>query len=322
MFFWNAINIGHAVALTSESTNLNVLPTFHSGGLNLYTTPCLHLGARSVNLREFDPERVLHWLESGEITHFFGVPAVYQFLAEAPGWQDADLTGVVSWACGGAPMPVALLERYADRGIVIRQGMGLTETSPTVFLTDSEHAMSKAGSVGKPALHTEIRIVDPAGTDVGVDEVGELWVRGPNVTPGYWERPEANRESFTDGWLHTGDAARRDADGYVFIVDRWKDMYISGGENVYPAEVEQVLFHHPNVLDVAVIGVADDRWGEVGMAVIVPRDPAVADAGDYLAFCDDKLARFKIPKHVTITDELPRNAAGKVLKRDLKETMA
>jgi fatty-acyl-CoA synthase len=321
MFFWNAINIGHAVGLTSASTNLNVLPTFHSGGLNLYTTPCLHLGARSVNLREFDPGRVLHWLESGEITHFFGVPAVYQFLAEAPGWQDANLTHVVSWACGGAPMPVALLERYAGRGIVIRQGMGLTETSPTVFLTDAEHAMSKAGSVGKPALHTEIRIVDPAGNDVGVDEVGELWVRGPNVTPGYWERPEANEESFTDGWLHTGDAARRDADGYVFIVDRWKDMYISGGENVYPAEVEQVLFHHPNVLDVAVIGVQDDRWGEVGMAVIVPRDPAACDDSDYLAFCNDKLARFKIPKRVALTDELPRNAAGKVLKRELQDTM-
>ena len=321
MFFWNAINIGHAVGLTYESTNLNVLPTFHAGGLNLYTTPCLHLGARSVNLREFEPGRVLHWLESGEITHFFGVPAVYQFLAEVPGWEEAALSGVASWACGGAPMPVALLERYAKRGIVIRQGMGLTETSPTVFLTDPEHAMSKAGSVGKPSLHTEIRIVDPTGEDADVDEVGELWVRGPNVTPGYWERPEANRESFTDGWLHTGDAARRDSDGYVFIVDRWKDMFISGGENVYPAEVEQVLFRHPNVLDVAVIGVEDERWGEVGMAVIVPRDPSVLDAEEVLAFCEGELARYKIPRHVRTADELPRNAAGKVLKRELKDTL-
>ncbi|NNF09529.1 MAG: AMP-binding protein, partial [Acidimicrobiia bacterium] len=179
MFFWNAINIGHAVGLTQDSTNLNVLPTFHAGGLNLYTTPCLHLGARSVNLREFDPARVIHWLESGEITHFFGVPAVYQFLAEDERWPDADLGPVHSWACGGAPMPVALLERYAARGIVIRQGMGLTETSPTVFLTDLDHALSKAGSVGKPALHTEIRVVDEEGNDVAVDAVGELLVRGP-----------------------------------------------------------------------------------------------------------------------------------------------
>jgi fatty-acyl-CoA synthase len=321
MFFWNAINIGHAVGLTAKATNLNVLPTFHSGGLNLYTTPCLHLGARSINLREFDPVRVLELLVSGEITHFFGVPAIYQFLAEAPGWQAADLSRVESWACGGAPMPIALLQRYADRGVVIRQGMGLTETSPTVFLTDEAHAISKVGSVGKPALHTEIRVVDEEGADVGTDEIGELWVRGPNVTPGYWERPEANESSFTDGWLHTGDAARIDADGYVFIVDRWKDMYISGGENVYPAEVEQVLFHHPNVLDVAIIGVADERWGEVGMAVVVPRTPSDFDEAELLAFCDDKLARYKIPKQVRTIDELPRNAVGKVLKRTLRDTL-
>lgn len=321
MFFWNAINIGHAVGLTSKSTNLNVLPTFHSGGLNLYTTPCLHLGGRSINMADFDPGKVLTYLESGEVTHFFGVPAIYQFLAEHPGWETADLSLVESWACGGAPMPVALLQRYADRGVVIRQGMGLTETSPTVFLTDEAHAISKVGSVGKPALHTEIRVVDDDGNDVAVDSVGELWVRGPNVTPGYWERPEANEESFTEGWLHTGDAARIDIDGYVYIVDRWKDMYISGGENVYPAEVEQVLFHHPNVLDVAVIGIADDRWGEVGVAVVVPRDPGVFDDEELLAFCEEKLARYKIPKQVRTLGELPRNAAGKVLKRSLREDL-
>ena len=218
-------------------------------------------------------------------------------------------------------MPVALLQRYADRGVVIRQGMGLTETSPTVFLTDEAHAIAKVGSVGKPALHTEIRVVDEDGIDVATDEIGELWVRGPNVTPGYWERPEANAESFTDGWLHTGDAARIDTDGYVYIVDRWKDMFISGGENVYPAEVEQVLFHHPNVLDVAVIGVADDRWGEVGMAVVVPRDADDLDEQELLGYCDGKLARYKIPKLVRTVAELPRNAAGKVLKRQLREEL-
>ena len=322
MIFWNAINIGHSVGLTSKSTNLNVLPTFHTDGLNLYTTPCLHLGARSVNMADFDPGKVLQWLESGEITHFFGVPAIYQFLAEHPGWEAADLTKVESWACGGAPMPVALLQRYSDRGVVIRQGMGLTETSPTVFLTDEANAISKVGSVGKPTLHTEIRVVDEDGGDVGVDVVGELWVRGPNVTPGYWERPEANTDSFTDGWLHTGDAARVDEDGYVFIVDRWKDMYISGGENVYPAEVEQVLFHHSNVLDVAVIGVADERWGEVGMAVVVPRDENTFIAEELVAFCEDKLAKYKIPKLVRVVAELPRNAAGKVLKRSLRDGLS
>ncbi len=319
MFFWNAINIGSAVGLTSDSVNLNVLPTFHTGGLNLYTTPCIRLGAKSVNLREFGPARVLHWLTSGEITHFFAVPAIYQFLAEAPGWAEANLTHVRSWACGGSAMPVALLERYAARGIHIRQGMGLTETSPTLFLTDEAHAMSKAGSVGKPVLHTQIRVVDEAGRDVAPGEIGELWAKGPNVTPGYWQRPEANESSFTDGWLHTGDAARVDDEGYVYIVDRWKDMFISGGENVYPAEVEQLLFRHPNVLDVAVIGIPDERWGEVGLAIVVPRDVAAFDGPDVIEFCRDKLARFKIPKQVRTIDELPRNAAGKVLKRELQE---
>ncbi len=318
MFFWNAVNIGGEVELTRSSVCLNVLPTFHTGGLNLYTTPLIHLGGTSVNLRGFDSQTVLRWLTSGEITHFFGVPAVYQFLAEDPDWGDADLSSVLSWACGGSAMPVALLERYANRGIVIRQGMGLTETSPTLFLTDIEHALSKAGSVGKPAMHTEIRIVGEDGADVTRGVIGELWARGPNVTPGYWNRPEANEASFTDGWLHTGDAARMDEDGYVYIVDRWKDMYISGGENVYPAEVEQVYFHHPNVVDVSVIGVPDDRWGESGLAVVVPRDTEAFDEAEFLAFGDGKLAKFKLPKAVWVVGELPRTAAGKVLKRELR----
>lgn len=317
MFFWNAVNIGAEVELTRSSTSLNVLPTFHTGGLNLYTTPLLHLGGTTVNLRSFEPELVLHWLSSGRITHFFAVPAVYQFLAEHPAWREADLGGVESWGCGGSAMPVALLERYADRGIVIRQGMGLTETSPTLFLTDADHALEKAGSVGKTAMHTEIRIVDEHGRDVEQGAVGELWARGPNVTPGYWQRPEANESSFTDGWLHTGDAARMDEDGYVYIVDRWKDMYISGGENVYPAEVEQVYFHHPNVVDVSVIGVADERWGESGLVVVVPRDRASFDESEFLEFGRGKLAKFKLPKAVWVVDEIPRNAAGKVLKREL-----
>ena len=322
MFFWNAVNIGNLVGLTKDSVGLNVLPTFHTGGLNLYTTPLLHLGGTAVNLREFDGPKILDWLSSGKVTHFFGVPAIYQFLAEEPGWEEADLGPVDSWACGGSAMPVALLERYAERDVVIRQGMGLTETSPTLFLTDEEHALTKAGSVGKTALHTSIRIVDEEGNDVEVGEIGELWAKGPNVTPGYWERPEANEESFTDGWLHTGDAARMDEDGYVYIVDRWKDMYISGGENVYPAEVEQVLFRHDNVMDVAVIGVPDERWGEVGLAIVVPRDRDTFDPDRLLEFCKGQLARYKIPKKVATIGELPRNAAGKVLKRELREDFA
>ena len=210
---------------------------------------------------------------------FFGVPAVYLFLSQHPGFDEADLSGVRSWACGGAPMPVPLLETYQRRGVVIRQGFGMTETGPTVFLVDDDHAVSKAGSVGLPQLFVEVRIADRDGNDVPQGENGELLVRGPGVTPGYWKLPEVTAQSFTDGWLHTGDVARCDEDGYYYIVDRWKDMYISGGENVYPAEIENVLFGHPAVAEAAIIGVPHERWGEVGRAVVVLADEARGHRG-------------------------------------------
>jgi fatty-acyl-CoA synthase len=319
--FWNAVNISVEVGLARTSTDLDALPTFHASGLNLYATPCLWLGATVVLMRRADPGRILERLGSGEVTHFFGVPTLYQRLAEDPSWDRADLSGVRSWVAGGSAMPVALLERYAERGVVIRQGMGLTETGPTLLLIDEEHALAKAGSVGTPVLHTEVRLVGRDGRDVADGEVGELWVRGPNVTPGYWNRPEETAAAFSGGWFRTGDALRRDADGFHYVVDRWKDMFISGGENVYPAEVERVIAEHPDVLDVAVVGVPDERWGEVGVAVVVPRRPTAFDAGEVLRLCSERLARYKVPRRVVTVAELPRNAVGKVLKRRLREEL-
>ncbi len=321
MVFWNAVSISAEVGLTRQSTNLDALPTFHASGLNLYATPCLWLGATVVLMRKADPSRILEHLGSGEVTHFFGVPTLYRRLVEDPSWEAVDLSRVRSWVVGGSAMPVPLLERYAERGAVVRQGMGLTETGPTLLLIDEENALAKAGSVGKPVLHTEVRTVDREGRDVPRGEVGELWVRGPNVTPGYWGRPEATAEAFAGGWFRTGDAVRQDADGYFFVVDRWKDMYVSGGENVYPAEVEQVLVQHPQVIDAAVVGVPDEEWGEIGVAVIVPKDPGAFDAQDLLRFCSGRLASYKIPKRVLTADELPRNEVGKVLKAKLREDL-
>jgi len=180
-------------------------------------------------------------------------------------------------------------------------------------------AQRKIGSAGMPALHTECRIVDETGGDVEAGGVGELWVRGPNVTPGYWNRPEATAESITDGWLHTGDAARQDEEGYYYIVDRWKDMYISGGENVYPAEVEDAIYQLPGIVEAAVIGVPDDRWVEVGKAVIVRQDGSSIDETEVLKHCVARLARYKVPKSVAFVDELPHNATGKILKRELRQ---
>jgi fatty-acyl-CoA synthase len=194
----------------------------------------------------------------------------------------------------------------------------MTETSPAGTMLDAADAIRKLGSAGKAMMHTAIRIVDDEGRDVPSGAIGELLIKGPNITPGYWNKPEATASAFTDGWLHTGDACRMDEEGFVYIVDRWKDMYISGGENVYPAEVENVLFQLPQVADAAIIGVPNERWGEVGMAIVVRKEGQSLEEGDIIRHCLGKLAKFKVPQSVTFVDVLPRNATGKVLKRELR----
>jgi fatty-acyl-CoA synthase len=319
MAFWNAVNIGMAVGLTHESVSFNVLPTFHTGGLNLYANPTFHCGGTAVIAPGFDPEQTLEWLAHRGVTHFFGVPTIYLLLSQHPSFEHTALSRVRSFACGGAAMPIALLHRYEERGVRIRQGFGMTETSPTVFLIAEAEALRKAGSVGKPVLHTAVRLVDARGQDVARGEAGELWIKGPNVTPGYWQRPEVNAASFTEGWFHSGDVARQDEEGFYYIVDRVKDMFISGGENVYPAEIEQALYELPQVAEAAVIGVADEKWGEVGKAFLVLKTGAALSAEQVLAHCRAKLAKFKIPKQVVFVDSLPHTAAGKVLKHELRK---
>jgi fatty-acyl-CoA synthase len=327
MTLWNAINIGVPTGLSCNSVHYCVLPTFHTGGLNLYANPILHLGGTNIIARQFDPAVTLRTLSNPavDVTHMFGVPAIYLFLSQHEDFDRTDLSRIESWGCGGAPMPVAVLERYAARGIVIQLGFGMTETSPTVFLIDRRRALARPTSVGKPLLHTRVRVVDDDFTDVTPGQIGELVISGPNVTPGYWNRPDANESSFTldaDGnrWLHSGDAGTVDEEGCIYVVDRYKDMYISGGENVYPAEVEQVIFQLPQVADVAVIGMPDERWGECGMAVVVVKPGETAKADEIIAHCAANLAKFKTPRAVIFADVLPRNAAGKVLKRELRDT--
>lgn len=318
MVLFNYLNIGPPIDLTSEDTTLNNLPVFHTGGNNMYTNPTFLAGGTAIIQRAFEAGQALQLL-SQRVTAFFGVPAMYLFLSQHPDFETADFSGMRSWACGGAPMPLSLLELYAKRGIIIRQGFGMTETGPTVFLVDEAHAISKSGSVGKPQAFVEVRIVDKSGFDVPAGEMGELLIKGPGVTPGYWQLPEVTQQSFEDGWLHSGDVARRDEEGYYYIVDRWKDMFISGGENVYPAEVENVLFSHPAVAEAAVIGVPDPKWGEVGRALVVIKPGQTLSERDVLAFCQGLLAKYKIPKSVMFIDTLPRNAAGKVLKTELRK---
>lgn len=329
MTLWNAVNITVPSGLNCDSVHYVVLPTFHTGGLNLYANPVLHLGGTNIIARQFDAELTLQTLNDPSlgVTHFFGVPSVYLFLSQHPDFDKADLSRIRSWGCGGAPMPVSVLEQYAKRDIIIQLGFGMTETSPTVFLIDKRRALEKPTSVGKPLLHTRVRVVDEQFEDVKPGDVGEVIISGPNITPGYWQRPDANADSFTvdahgNRWLHSGDAGTVDEEGCIYIVDRYKDMYISGGENVYPAEVEQVIYQLPAVAEAAVIGLPDEKWGECGMAIVVVKPGQTLIPEEIIAHCAKNLAKFKVPKTVAFIEVLPRNAAGKVLKRELRITFS
>ena len=320
MVFWNCVNLGIPALITPETVQLVVLPLFHTGGLNCYANPVLHAGGSILIMRNFDPGAALDCLSDPAlgITHFFAVPAPYQFMMQHPKFADADLSRLRIAGVGGAPCALAILETWTARGVPLVQGWGMTETSPAGTMLDAADAIRKLGSAGKAMMHTSIRVVDDEGRDVPAGGIGELLIKGPNITPGYWNNPAATERSFTDGWLHTGDAARLDEEGFVYIVDRWKDMYISGGENVYPAEVENVLFQLPAVADAAIIGVPSERWGEVGMAIIVRKPELDLAEGDVIRHCLARLAKFKVPQSVAFVDALPRNATGKVLKRELR----
>jgi fatty-acyl-CoA synthase len=320
MTLWNAINTSEAFGVSSGTVNLVALPMFHTGGLNVYANPAFHFGGANVVMHAFDPDEGLRVLSDPElaVTHFLGVPANWLFMSQAPAFADVSFPSLVSAGVGGSPTPAELIKVWLDKGVPLQQAFGMTETSPLVLSLSRPDAARKIGSAGLPAMHTECRIVDEVGDDVEPGAVGELWVRGPNVTPGYWNRPEANGQAFTGEWLHTGDAARQDDEGYFYIVDRWKDMYISGGENVYPAEVENVLYDLAGVAEAAVIGVPDDRWVEVGKAFVVAGPGVVVTEQDVVRHCAERLARFKVPRSVVFLDELPHNATGKIQKHELR----
>jgi fatty-acyl-CoA synthase len=317
MTWVNAVNMSQAARLTSADVGLNYLPLFHTAGVNLYTMPLYLIGATSYILKKFEPDAALDLIADGRITTFFGVPAIYQAFSRSARIDDIDLSRLGGWGCGGAPLPAPLVRFFAERGAIVCNGFGMTETGPTVFLQNPEDVESTIGSVGRAQMLCDARIDGPAETG------GELQIRGPGITPGYYDDAEATAAAFTeDGWLKTGDVARCDADGNVFIIDRIKDMYISGGENVYPAEVERVLHTHPDILDVAVVGMADEKWGEVGAAFLTTRDGAEFDPSALTRWCRERLAAYKVPKRFTYLAEFPRTAAGKVKKHELKAMLS
>jgi fatty-acyl-CoA synthase len=318
--FWTNLGFDLATGISGEDVALQVLPQFHCGGWNVQPLLTWWKGGIVVLERSFDPARCLALIEAKRVTTIMGVPAIYLFMSQDPAFEEADLSSLRRAVVGGAPMPEALLETWQARGVDIVQGYGLTEAAPNVLCLPAEDAVRKQGFAGKPYPNVDVALRDPeSGRLLEGPAEGELVVRGPNVFAGYWRNPEASAAALADGWLLTGDVAQRDEEGYYRIAARLKDMYISGGENVYPAEVESVLHEHPAVADAAVVPVPDERWGEVGIAAVVPADGADADEDQLLEHCAARLARFKVPRGVRFVDELPRSGMGKVLKDELRD---
>ncbi|MDP9414905.1 MAG: AMP-binding protein [Pseudomonadota bacterium] len=312
----NYVNIRTAIDLVSTDTTACFLPLFHTAGINLHALPTLIAGGRVIVLDSFDAQALVELIEEQRLDAIFAVPTIYQSLLDHPRFPAAPLQSVRHWGCGGAPLPDTLVDRYRALGVRVCNGMGMTETGPTAFLGDPAHAWERIGSVGKPQLLCSVRIVDEAGKDVQNGMVGDLLFGGPGVTPGYWQNEDATRAAFTpEGWLRSGDLARRDEHGFYYIAGRRKEMFISGGENVYPAEVENVLCAHPAISEAAVVPALDPKWGEVGRAFIVPiAGVAALDTVELEAFCRARLAAFKVPKSFEMVADFPRTAAGKIQK--------
>lgn len=321
MVYVNAVNTLISGKVAPGDVFLNVLPFFHTGGLNLYTLPILMSGGTVIIERRFDPEATLMYL-SNDVDSMFAVPAIYLALANHPAFPSTRFRRLRNLSVGGAPIPPVIGEAFAKKGIVVAPSYGMTEAGPTIFASDIQTAARKPLSVGKPVGASLVRLIDDSGNEIQHSGRGELQIAGPVVTPGYWDRPEATQEAIRDGWLSTGDVAVRDDDGDIFIVDRLKDMFISGGENVYPAEVENFLHDLPDVAEAAVIGVPDARWGEVGLAVVVPRPGSKVEPDRLRAACKVQLAGYKVPQHVRIVDALPRTPSGKVEKHKLRNQFA
>jgi fatty-acyl-CoA synthase len=316
---WNAFNT-HLGDAHGTDTYLNVFPLFHTGGLFAYSVPMLILGGTVIQTRRVDAQQILRLIEAEGVTIFAAVPTVFQMMADAPNWDEADLSSLRYCLSGGAPMPVPLIRTYRDeKGVTFRQGFGMTEFGPSVFSLPAADAIRKAGSIGRPNFFVDARVVNPeTNAPLPAHTVGELVLRGPTATTGYFKDEAATQNAFDEeGYFHTGDLARVDEEGYFFIVDRLKNMFISGGENVYPAEVEQALYEHPAVGMCCVVAVPDADWGEVGWAFVVPKgDPPRAE--DLIAFLRERIAKYKVPKAVHIVDELPISGAGKIQRTTLE----
>ena len=319
MLFWNAINTCLRLDISSGDHTQSYAPFFHTGGWNVLFTPFLLHGASHTVLQSFDAEIILKLMEEEKSTLLFGVPTMLQMMSDLDYFKKADLSSLRYAIVGGAPMPIPLINIWHEKGIPIRQGYGLTEVGPNCFSLHQDDAIRKRGSIGFPNFYIEAKVMSDSGEECGANETGELWLRSPVVTPGYWRNESETKKNITGGFFHTGDLVRRDEEGYFFVVDRKKNMFISGGENVYPAEIEKYLYTHDGIKEVAVIGVKDEKWGEVGKAFVVLKEGVSLTEEEILGYCRGNLAKYKIPKYVHCLETLPKTEAGKINKIRLLE---
>lgn len=318
MAFWNSLNTALRLDLTSLDVTLNVMPLFHTGGFNVFVIPFFHFGGAFVSFQKFDPLAILRTLEAKNCTIFMGVPTMLQMMARLPEFADARFPAMRYALVGGEPCPVPLIEEWAAKGVPIRQGYGMTEAGPNLTSLHQDDALRKKGSIGTPNFYIDARILDDDDKIIDGAGTGELLIGGPVVTPGYFRNPEETAANLTpDGFLKTGDVVRRDEEGYLYVVDRKKNMYISGGENVYPAEVERALYNAPGVRAAVVVSVPDGKWGEAGKAFIVPAE-APPTVEQLISYCKTTLAGYKIPKYFVFVQDLPKNDAGKIDRKVLK----
>ncbi len=312
--YWNGYNTAVNWGLRDDEVSPIYTPLYHAGGVAAFLIPIFTVGGTIILHRGFDAAEVLRTVERERCTVVLGVPTTLKMLMNAPEFATTDLSHVRWFISGGAPLPHYIIEAYQKRGVEMKQGYGMTEAGVNCFSMTVDDARRKAGSIGRPMMFTEVRVAGDDGGDVATGEIGEMWIRGPHVSLGYWNNPEATRAAFDDdGWLHTGDLARRDEEGFFYIAGRRKEMFISGGVNVYPAEIEAELVSHPRVADAAVIPIADETWGEVAVAFVVG-DAGEEELNAYLA---SRISRFKLPKRYIFLDALPRTPYGKVEKPKL-----
>lgn len=318
LVFWNSVNTVVSWGLRPNDIQPLLFPLFHTGGINVLLIPFYHIGAKSIIMGDFSVDETFRVIEDEKCSIVIGVPTMFNMMAQSQKFESANFDSVRVFISGGAPCPVAIMETYWARDKILKMGYGLTEVGPNNFYLPESDVKRKPTSVGVPVFHCDMKIADDDNREVENGVVGELMLRGPHIFSGYWDEPDETAKTIgSDGWVHTGDLAMRDDEGFYFITGRKKDMFISGGENIYPTEIEELLYKHPNVLEAAVVGVPDEKWGEVGKAFIVLKPGKKLSSDELMAYLQGNLAKYKIPKQYEFRDDLPKSAAGKILKREL-----